>query len=100
MRYQHRRRHGSQNQARSDLPLVALHVGEVATIRELRVQDPTIAQKLLALGVVPGARVRVVQRFPAYVLQIGFTQIAIDQQIAKAVHVDLNPQGPETDDVS
>jgi DtxR family Mn-dependent transcriptional regulator/ferrous iron transport protein A len=46
-----------------------------------------LAQKLIALGVVPGARLKILQRFPAYVIQIDFTQIAIDHHLAKAVRV-------------
>lgn len=91
MRHQHRRRGCPHQGEEGLLPLVALRVGEVATIRELRVHDPAVTQKLLALGVVPGARVRVVQRFPAYVLEVGFAQIAVDHHIAKAVCVELEP---------
>ncbi|MDW8290166.1 MAG: FeoA family protein [Armatimonadota bacterium] len=97
MPQQHRRHGRSKQLSGSDLPLAALRVNEVATVRELQTHDPAIAQKLLALGVIPGARVRVVQRFPAYVLQIGFSQIAIDHQIARAVRVQLEsePDGAE-----
>ncbi|MGC8783972.1 MAG: FeoA family protein [Armatimonadota bacterium] len=85
-----RRRHRGQPEelVEGTLPLTALYVGEAGIVRELRLHDHTVAQKLLALGVVPGARVKVVQRFPAYVLQIGFTQIAIDHHLAGAVRVE------------
>ena len=67
--------------------MTALRVGEAGYVRELRLQDHTLAQKLIVLGVVPGARVKILQRFPAYVLQIDFTQIAIDHHLARAVRV-------------
>ena len=38
--------------------------------------------KLAALGVVPGSEVRLHQRSPAYVLDIGETTVAIDAEIA------------------
>lgn len=57
-------------------------------MRAIRLHDYLLAQKLLTLGIVPGARVKVIQRFPAYVVQIGYTQIAIDHQLAHAVHVE------------
>ena len=70
------------------LPLTALREGEAGFVRELRLQDKAVAQKLLALGVVPGARVKLIQRFPTYVILIGFTQIAIDHHLARAVRVE------------
>lgn len=68
-------------------PLTALRVGEAGLVHEIRLDDQSVAQKLMAFGIIPGARVQVVQRFPAYVLQIGFTQIALDRRIAHAVRV-------------
>lgn len=84
----HRHHAPCEEPAESTLPLTALRVGEAGTVRELRLYDHTVAQKLLALGVAPGAHVKVIQRFPAYVLQIGFTQIAIDHHLARAVRVE------------
>jgi len=84
----HRQRGHPEEAAEDTLPLTALRVGEAGTVRELRLHDHTVAQKLLALGVVPGVCVKVVQRFPVYVLQIGFAQIAIDHHLAKAVRVE------------
>jgi len=88
VRKRHRQRGHREEPIAGTLPLTALQVGESGTVRELRLHDHTVAQKLLALGVVPGAHVKVVQRFPAYVLQIGFTQIAIDHPLAHAVRVE------------
>lgn len=88
MRKRHRRRGHPEEAVEGTLPLTALRVGEAGYVRELRLHDHTVAQKLLALGVVPGTRVKVVQRFPAYVLQVGFTQIAIDHRLARAVRVE------------
>jgi DtxR family Mn-dependent transcriptional regulator len=41
--------------------------------------------KLAALGVVPGSEVRLHQRSPAYVLDIGETTVAIDPEIASEI---------------
>lgn len=88
MRKRHRQ-HGYPDEVPDGtLPLTALRVGEAGFVRELRLHDKTVAQKLLALGVVPGARVKLVQRFPTYVILIGFTQIAIDHHIARSVRVE------------
>ncbi len=88
MRRRHRHRVHHEKAPDGTLPLTALHAGEAGYVRELRLHDHALAQKLLTLGVVPGARVKVIQKFPAYVLQIGYTQIAIDHHLAHAVRVE------------
>jgi DtxR family Mn-dependent transcriptional regulator len=43
--------------------------------------------RLCALGVVPGARLRLHQRQPAYIVQVGATDIAIEPEIAADIFV-------------
>lgn len=45
------------------------------------------AAKLAALGILPGVRVRVLQRYPAYVLRVGRTELALDAELAARVRV-------------
>lgn len=45
------------------------------------------AARLAGLGLLPGVRLRVVQRFPAYILQLGHTEIAMDEGLAAHVRV-------------
>jgi Fe2+ transport system protein FeoA len=45
------------------------------------------AARLAGLGILPGVRVQVVQRYPAYILQLGRTQIALDADLAGRVRV-------------
>jgi DtxR family transcriptional regulator, Mn-dependent transcriptional regulator len=47
------------------------------------------AAKLASLGILPGVRVRLVQRYPAYILQLGRAQVAIDGNLASRVRVRL-----------
>jgi len=44
-------------------------------------------QKLLAMGVLPGMPVEVIQTYPSYVFQVGQTQIAVDSEIADDVFI-------------
>lgn len=81
------RRHQRHFAEDGTIPLSALSVGEAGFVRELRLHNAALARKLLVLGVVPGARVKMIQRFPTYVIQIGFTQIALDQHLAMVVRV-------------
>lgn len=43
--------------------------------------------KLSALGIVPGSRVRLLQRNPSFVLEIGETTVAVDKEITDEIYV-------------
>ncbi len=44
-------------------------------------------EKLSSLGIVPGSRLRLLQRTPSFVLQIGETTIAVDREITDEIYV-------------
>ena len=44
-------------------------------------------EKLSALGIVPGSRVRLLQRNPSFVLEIGQTTVAVDRDITDEIYV-------------
>lgn len=44
-------------------------------------------EKLSSLGIVPGSRLRLLQRNPSYVLQIGETTVAVDRDITDEIFV-------------
>ncbi len=60
-----------------------------ATVRIVFItpKSRTRLEKLSALGIVPGSRLRLLQRNPSYVLQIGQTTIAVDKDITDEIFV-------------
>lgn len=44
-------------------------------------------EKLSSLGIVPGSRIRLLQRNPSFVLEIGQTTIAVDKEITDEIYV-------------
>jgi Fe2+ transport system protein FeoA len=42
---------------------------------------------LVALGVLPGAELTLVQRFPAFVVRMGNAEFAVDRELAGRVYV-------------
>jgi len=44
-------------------------------------------EKLSALGIVPGSRLRLLQRNPSFVLEIGQTTVAVDRDITDEIYV-------------
>ncbi len=78
-----------RTQARSAvLPLSAMKDGEEGTVAYLYEGDRgDTLSKLMALGVLPGCRVRLLQRFPSFLFRIGLSQMAVDRTIAEAIYV-------------
>lgn len=67
--------------------LTTLGRGAVGSVSCLEEPWTSEAAKLAALGVLPGVRLRVVQRSPAWVLRMGRTEIALDDTLASRIRV-------------
>lgn len=68
-------------------PLVRLPEGARGVIVEVRAHAPARADRLLALGVTPGAAVTVLQTFPGVVFLCDQTELAIERAVADAILV-------------
>jgi Fe2+ transport system protein FeoA len=69
------------------VPLTRLPKGAVATVVTLSDESAHERNKLMALGVIPGSQIRLLQRFPSYVIQLGYTQLALDKETAARIMV-------------
>lgn len=88
LRNRRRRRRGSQAREESVRRTVAdLAPAERASVLGLTSKVPGELNKLMALGVLPGASLTLLQRSPSYVLKVGETVLAIDEKIAQSILV-------------
>jgi len=69
------------------VPLTELPVGTEAKIVFITTPFHQRLNRLVNLGVVPGGRITLVQRRPSYLLRLGSTEIAIDEQIAGEIYI-------------
>lgn len=69
--------------------LTELKQGQKGTVAELDTNDENILKKLMSMGILPGMPLRVIQTFPSYVFQVGYTQVAVDKTIASAILVNI-----------
>ncbi len=69
------------------VPLLVLREGEGGTVSCLQEPESHAAAKLAAFGVLPGTPVVLVQRYPAFVLRLGYTELAVDEEIAGHIRV-------------
>lgn len=66
--------------------LTSLSPGEEGEIKYLS-GDEEIIKKVISIGLLPGKRIRVIRVFPTFLVQVGNTQIALDEKIGEAIHV-------------
>jgi Fe2+ transport system protein FeoA len=79
--------------------LTTLQSGDRVAVSCLEEPWTSESAKLAELGILPGVRVRVVQRSPAWVLRLGRSDLALDTRLAsriRVVHLDpaRSPKGP------
>jgi Fe2+ transport system protein FeoA len=68
-------------------PLTALAERERAVIVEVGTAPEGRADRLLALGVTPGASVTLLQRFPGIVFLCDQTELAVERDVAESIYV-------------
>jgi Fe2+ transport system protein FeoA len=68
--------------------LATLAVGERGVVLRVLRDNPARADRLMALGVTPGARVRLLQRFPGFVFECDQTELAIEPSVARSIVVE------------
>jgi DtxR family Mn-dependent transcriptional regulator len=79
-------------QARDEVkPIVVscdqLRVGESARVAYLCTREHSRLLKLSALGISPGVSLRLIQKWPAYVVQCEETEIALESGVAQNIYV-------------
>lgn len=50
---------------------------------------PACMHKMMALGLMPGEKIEVLQTFPTYVLRLGHTHLALDRVLAQGLEVEI-----------
>jgi DtxR family Mn-dependent transcriptional regulator len=75
--------------ARVVTPLKDMEAKDRGTIAYLAINDKERLHKLIAMGLLPGLQIRMIQKFPSYVFQIGQSQFAIDKEMAEGIYVRL-----------
>jgi DtxR family transcriptional regulator, Mn-dependent transcriptional regulator len=73
-------------------PLSELKSGQNGKIAYIQLTDPHRLQKLMAMGVLPGVPLKVLRTSPSYVFEAGFSQFAVDEEIAADIFVRVIPK--------
>lgn len=78
---------GCQSLDCESVRLTELGPGDRGSVSCLEEPWTAEAVKLASLGILPGVRLRVIQRFPVWVLRMGRTEIALDAGLAGRIRV-------------
>ncbi len=81
------------------VPIAQLRLGESGVVASIRTTRHLYLQRLTTFGVAPGRRVRLRQRQPALVVQIGETELALDHAAGHEIYVtrQASPRGGADD---
>jgi DtxR family Mn-dependent transcriptional regulator len=71
------------------MPLSELKSGDKAKVSYIVTKYHGRLDRLSSMGLLPGVQIRLHQRQPSYVIQMGETQIAFDSAIARDIYVRL-----------
>ncbi|MBI4227730.1 MAG: ferrous iron transport protein A [Candidatus Omnitrophica bacterium] len=86
-----RRRRGERPPVAPAAPAVVslaqLALGEEGVVASLQSRRPAYLQRLGAVGVLPGRRLRLRQRQPALIIQVGETELALDAHAGGEIFV-------------
>jgi len=74
--------------------LSEMEKGERGIIAYLHTGQKGQLERLLALGVLPGQPIVLIQKFPSFVFRVGETEIAVDKELAGSIYVRLGNQPP------
>ncbi len=70
-------------------PLSELKPGQSGQIAYLRMNHPARLQKLMSMGILPGGKITLLRRTPSFVFESGYSQFAIDEEIAGDIYIRL-----------
>ncbi len=68
-------------------PLTTVRAGTSVTVTGYTEGDEHAVRKILALGIIPGDRIEVLATYPAFLIEIGSAQYAIDSELAARILV-------------
>ncbi len=64
-----------------------LNVGQSARVAYLCTREHALLMKLSNLGIAPGATLKLLQRWPSFVIQCDETEVAVEEEVARNIHV-------------
>ncbi len=71
----------------NSVALINCENGFAGEVSYIKTDDGKKLQKIMNLGLIPGSKIILIQKFPNYVFQLGNTQLAVDKELANEIFV-------------
>lgn len=71
----------------NSIALINCENGFSGEVSYIKTDDGKKLQKIMNLGLIPGSKIILIQKFPNYVFQLGNTQLAVDKELANEIFV-------------
>jgi DtxR family transcriptional regulator, Mn-dependent transcriptional regulator len=75
------------------MPLIDLNIGEKGKIQFIATQDKHRLQRLSSLGIIPDNTLKINQKLPVLVIQVGETEIALEKDMVAEIYVKRSNEG-------
>jgi Fe2+ transport system protein FeoA len=70
-----------------DKTLNDLKSGDLVEIIKVETNDRSKLRKLMAFGIFEGIELKLIQKFPVNIVQVGYTQVALDKEVSSIIKV-------------
>ncbi|MCQ2737534.1 MAG: metal-dependent transcriptional regulator [archaeon] len=74
----------------NSIALINCENGFSGEVSYIKTDDGKKLQKIMNLGLIPGSKIILIQKFPNYVFQLGNTQLAVDKELANEIFVKID----------
>lgn len=71
------------------MAMTVLPVNQEGCVSSIDVRCREKLQVMMAMGIVPGVRVKMIQTFPSILFEAGYSQFAIDKEMAGSISVQV-----------
>ena len=65
-------------------------VGENVTVAYILANNHSRLHKLMSFGISPGVKIKIHQKYPAYIIQVDETQIALEKEVVSGIYIRKN----------
>ena len=65
-------------------------VGESVTVAYILANNHSRLHKLMSFGISPGVKIKIHQKYPAYIIQVDETQIALEKEVVSGIYIRKN----------
>ncbi|MEN8904621.1 MAG: FeoA family protein [Clostridiales bacterium] len=64
------------------------NTGDVIKVYKIDTKEKSKLRKLMVFGIFEGVEIKLTQKFPVNIIQVGFTQVALDKEVSSIIKIE------------